>query len=445
MPNFREKLRLLIAEHAEEYASKPLIPGIDYLPASGKCVGPDELSMVAEAAADMWLTAGRFATEFEEKFAQWWSLDKCLLVNSGSSANLLAFFSFTSPSLKDKAVLRNAEFITSACCFPSTITPALQYGLHPVFVDVDPMTLNPTVESIRQAIGPKTRAVLLAHTMGNPYRSDHIAQLCKDRGIWFLEDCCDALGAKIGDSPVGSFGDFATCSFYPAHHLTMGEGGAVLTNDRLLHRIALSLRDWGRDCWCPPGATNTCKRRFDWQLGNLPVGYDHKYVYSQVGFNLKTTDFQAAVGLAQLKKLEKFIQKRNANHRYLTRCLQDLGADQYFNLPQATPGTSPSWFGYVLTCREQGMRTPIVKYLERQKIGTRLLFGGNLTKQPMMADIRWSASGSLEHSNKVMNDSFWIGVWPGLGKSHLEYMASKIISAVSDVKPTAKNVVPAAA
>jgi len=415
------------AEHLVK--NRSLVPGIDYLPASGKVVGGEEFQALLQASADMWLTAGRFCDKFEEEFPIRWGMKKSLLVNSGSSANLVAFAALTSPRLKEKALKAGDEMVTVACGFPTTIAPAVQYGIKPVFVDIDVATHNATIENIEAAITSKTKVIMLAHALGNPYRADLVAKIAVKHDLWFVEDCCDALGATIGDQHVGSFADFATCSFYPAHHMTMGEGGAVLTNHANLHKIALSFRDWGRDCWCPPGVSDTCGIRFEWQSGELPKGYDHKYIYSHVGYNLKTTDFQAALGLAQLQKLNGFIEARRRNHAHLSQCLTELGAEKDFILPTATPGTNPSWFGYFLTLRYAGIqaRTKLVQYLEANKIGTRLLFAGNLIKQPAFRNIDHRVVGNLVNTDKVMNDGFWVGVWPGLGREHVEYIASHIV------------------
>lgn len=424
----RNSLDKLATHHSSEVTSPTLIPGTDYLPASGKVVGETEFKNLLHAAADMWLTTGRFAEKFEQEFAKFWGLNKALLVNSGSSANLLAFASLTSDRLKDAALKKGDEMITVACGFPTTVAPAIQYGLTPVFVDVDEATHNATYESIEAAVTSKTKVVMIAHALGNPFRADRVAELCKQKGLYLVEDCCDALGAKIGDKHVGTFGDFATCSFYPAHHMTMGEGGAVLTNRANLYKIAMSFRDWGRDCWCPAGESDTCGKRFDWKLGDLPQGYDHKYIYSHVGYNLKSTDFQAALGLAQLEKVESFIGARQENHRYLTKCLTDLGVDKDFILPVANGGTTPSWFGYFLTFKDgsKDRRKRATQLLEKNKVGTRLLFGGNLTKQPALKNINYRIHEPLTNTDKIMSDGFWVGVWPGLGKPHMEYIAEQI-------------------
>jgi CDP-6-deoxy-D-xylo-4-hexulose-3-dehydrase len=425
----RGRLEELAREYSFALSPRALEPGVDYLPPSGKMVGADEFALLVQAAADLHLTAGRFAAQFEEKLAALWRMKRALLVNSGSSANLLAFATLTSPALGGRAIKRGDEVITAACGFPTTVAPIVQFGSRPVFVDVDLHTQSPTLDSLEAAITPRTKAIMLAHPLGNPFRADEVAELCRKRGLWLVEDCCDALGATIGDQNAGAFGDLATCSFYPAHHLTMGEGGALLTNDIPLHKIALSVRDWGRHCWCAPGDANTCQKRFGWQLGELPKGYDHKYTYSHLGYNLKSTDFQAAAGLAQLDKVEGFIKARRENHESLTDRLKDLGLDREFWLPQATPGTRPSWFGYLLILKESGRRRAVIDFLEANKVGTRLLFGGNLTRQPALEGVDYRVEGTLDSSDKLMNDAFWVGIWPGLGKRHMDYIAKTIATA----------------
>jgi CDP-6-deoxy-D-xylo-4-hexulose-3-dehydrase len=430
-PELRKKFLDLAQNESSSFEPTKLRPGTDYLPASGKVVGVEEFKMALEASMDLWLTAGRFSDQFEEEFPKIWGLTKCLLVNSGSSANLLATATLTSSRLKERALKPGDEFITTACGFPTTIAPAIQAGLKPVFVDVNIETHNAAVESIHNAISEKTKLVMIAHALGNPFRADLVAKTCKEQNIWFVEDCCDALGATIESQHVGSFGDLATCSFYPAHHMTMGEGGAVLMKNAVLHKVAMSFRDWGRDCWCPPGVSNSCGIRFDWKLGELPEGYDHKYIYSHLGYNLKLTDFQAAVGLAQLKKLPLFIKKRQANFTKLTKLLKTLKLEDVFILPEATPNTEPSWFGYFLCLRDGGAerRKKIVSFLEDKKIGTRLLFGGNLTKQPALKDVSFRIEGDLKHTDQIMASGFWVGLWPGLDESCLEYIADTLLEA----------------
>lgn len=429
-PELRRQLQNLAFQNRETLESRKLIPGEDYLPPSGKVVGAREFEFLMQASVDMWLTAGRFADQFEAEFPKIWGLKHSLLVNSGSSANLVAFSALTSPKHREKSLKPGDEFVTTACGFPTTVAPAIQFGMKPIFIDVDLKTQNATYEAIEKAITPKTKLVMIAHSLGNPFRSDQVAKLCKEKGIWFIEDCCDALGAKVGDQHVGTYGNMATCSFYPAHHITMGEGGAVLTNDHQLYKFAMSFRDWGRDCYCPPGVSDTCGVRFNWTLGSLPKGYDHKYIYSHLGYNLKSTDFQAGVGLAQLERLSGFVKKRQENHEYLSQCLKQMGMEQKIILTEATPGTTPSWFGYYLTLRDENRRKDVVQYLEKNKVGTRLLFAGNLIRQPAFKDVAYEISGSLTNTDKIMNDGFWVGVWPGLDRPHMEYIAEAIKKAL---------------
>lgn len=427
---FTQELLTVAQQNKGLIESKRLIPGEDYLPPSGKVVGVREFEYLMQASTDMWLTAGRFADQFEAEFPKVWGLKYSLLVNSGSSANLVAFSALTSPKLRELALKPGDEFITAACGFPTTIAPAIQFGMQPVFIDVDLFTQNALVESIEKAITPKTKLIMLAHSLGNPYRSDLVAKICKEKKIWFIEDCCDALGAKVGDQHVGTYGDLATCSFYPAHHITMGEGGAVLTNNHQLYKLAMSFRDWGRDCYCPPGCENSCNARFDWKLGTLPKGYDHKYIYSHIGYNLKTTDFQAGVGLAQLERLPGFVKKRQQNHDYLDRCLLELGVSEKIHHTKATSGTSPSWFGYFLTLKEENKRRDVVQFLEKNKVGTRLMFAGNLTRQPAFQNVPHRIAEPLTNTDKIMNDGFWVGIWPGLDEPHLNYIADMIGKAI---------------
>ena len=429
LSDLRNELSALADKFGHVVNTKELQSGQDYLPPSGKVVGQSEFANLLQAAADMWLTTGRFADKFEEEFPKLWGLKKCLAVNSGSSANLLAFSSFTSPRLKEKALKKGDFVVTPACGFPTTVAPVIQNGLVPVFIDVELETHNVDVRSVENALSDRTRAVVAAHALGNPFRADQVSELARKNNLWFLEDCCDAFGAKIGGSHVGSFGDIATCSFYPAHHITMGEGGAVLMNNANLYKIALSLRDWGRDCWCPPGKSDTCGIRFDWELGDLPKGYDHKYIYSHIGYNLKTTDFQAAVGLAQLERARGFIEARRKNHAYLTNFLKNLGAEDYLILPKESPGTEASWFGYFVVLREGSneSRRKMITYLEANKVGTRLIFAGNLLKQPAFKNIECKIMGDLPNTNKLMNDGFWVGIWPGLSTDNLEFIGQQII------------------
>jgi len=408
------------------------VPGEQFLPANGKVLDAEDLSQLIEASLDMWLTSGRFSKDFEMKFAQFFGTKYCLLVNSGSSANLVAFSALTSPFFRERALKPGDEFITPACAFPTTVNPALQFGMKPRFIDVDMATHNVTPEAVEAAITPRTKLVMIAHTLGNPYDAEAIAAICKKRGIWFIEDCCDALGAKVNGKNVGTFGDVATCSFYPAHHITMGEGGAVMTNSPSVKKFAESFRDWGRDCYCAPAEEGTCGKRYEWQLGNLPKGYDHKYTYSHIGYNLKVTDMQAAIGLSQLKKLPRFITARNENFRLLTEHLKSNGALEYYEIPEVIKGGTPSWFGYLLTIKNSDLsRKDILKYLSEKKVGTRLLFGGNLLKQPAYINIDHTVYGTLENTDRIMNCSFFVGIWPGLNREMIAYIAQTLLDAVN--------------
>lgn len=427
-----DALRQDIIRLARQYHdARPIpefVPGQTYIPPSGKVLDADDCAHLIDASLDMWLTAGRYATNFEEELAAKFGCRYSKLTVSGSAANLLAFACLTSWKLGDKRLQPGDEVITVAAGFPTTVTPIVQYGCVPVFVDVDVETHNADVDLIEAAINEKTKAVMLAHSLGNPFDVARVSALCKQHGLYLIEDCCDAFGAYVGDKHVGTFGDIATLSFYPAHHITMGEGGAVLMNNPLLAKIVESFRDWGRDCYCMPGVDNTCNKRFGWKLGDLPKGYDHKYTYSHIGYNLKVSDMQAAVGLSQLAKLDHFVARRRENFIGLEQRLRAKGLQEFFHLPRPTPGTDPSWFGYLLTVRDgAGIdRNVLTKTLEEHKVGTRLLFAGNLTKQPAFRDVNYRIHGKLTNTDKIMNDSFWIGVWPGLGDAHLDYMVDTI-------------------
>jgi CDP-6-deoxy-D-xylo-4-hexulose-3-dehydrase len=416
-----------VGEFAEiTYAKKPFIPGETLVPVTGKVLGAEEMQNMVDASLDAWLTTGRFNALFEERLAKYLGVKHALTVNSGSSANLVAFSALTSPKLGKRAIQKGDEVIGVAAGFPTTVNPILQFGAVPVFIDVDLDTHNIDASKIEEAISPKTKAIMLAHSLGNPFNLDVVTALCKKYNLWLIEDCCDALGATYNGQLVGTFGDLATLSFYPAHHITMGEGGAVLTNNSELKLIAESFRDWGRDCYCPPGKDNTCNKRFCWKLGNLPEGYDHKYTYSHLGYNLKITDMQAACALAQIDRLDDFIAIRKANFKYLKERLTSCQA--FLHLPQATPGSDPSWFGFPLVLKESSgiQRVDLLKYLDDNKIGTRLLFAGNLVRQPYMLGRNFRISGELVNTDIVMNQTFWIGVYPGLTKEHLDYVVSKL-------------------
>ena len=429
------ELRSQILELSSQYfdaamTKEPFVAGKTYIPVSTKVLDASDLRHLMEASLDLWLTAGRFAREFEKRLPTFFSRSTgALLVNSGSSANLVAISALGAqmlPSLKLKPLQAGDEVITAAAGFPTTVNPIIQNGWTPVFIDVDPHTLNPTLEAVQEARSPRTRAVVLAHTLGNTYRADLIAEWCRKEGLYLIEDCCDAFGATIGDQPVGSFGDLATLSFYPAHHITTGEGGAVLAKKVAMKPIIESFRDWGRDCWCAPGCDNTCLKRYDWQLGELPEGFDHKYTYSHIGYNLKSGDIQAAIGLAQLNRLESFVELRRHNWKYLKQGLSDL--EEFFILPKATEHSDPSWFGFAITVKKSGPKTrnEIVQALNEMKIATRLLFGGNLLRQPAFAGTPRRVHGELTNTDIVMNDTFWIGVWPGLSIPMLDYMIESL-------------------
>jgi CDP-6-deoxy-D-xylo-4-hexulose-3-dehydrase len=412
----------------EAHAWAKPVPGSTTIPPSGKVMAAGDLVNLVDASLDLWLTAGRFHNRFELKFAKRVGAERSLLTVSGSSANLLAFTSLTSPKLGERRILPGSEVITVAAGFPTTVAPIIQNRCVPVFVDVDLETHNVDVSLLERALSSKTRAIMIAHTLGNPFNLREVTNFAKQHDLDLIEDCCDALGATYEGRQVGSFGRLATVSFYPAHHITMGEGGCIFSNDLDLMRIVESFRDWGRDCWCAPGKDNTCRRRFCWQLGDLPEGYDHKYIYSHVGYNMKATDMQAAVGLSQLDKLDDFIAKRRRNHAALSAMLRQRGLEEFFHLPKATPGSEPSWFGYLLTVRD-GMpftRNQITRGLEDAKIGTRLMFAGNLIKQPAFADVEYRVASDLGVTDKIMHDSFWIGIWPGLSDEHLTYMADNL-------------------
>lgn len=415
-------LELVGQYYAEAFPAREFVPGETPVPVSGRVFDATELQYLVDAGLDFWLTTGRFAAQFEQEFAQVFGLRHAMLVNSGSSANLVALSCLTSPTLGDRALRPGDEVITVATGFPTTVNPIIQNQLVPVFVDVNVPTYDVDVSQLESAVGGRTRAVMLAHTLGNPFDLSAVTEFARKHDLWLIEDCCDAVGATYEGKHVGSFGDLATVSFYPAHHITMGEGGCVLTANSRLKKLAESFRDWGRDCWCEPGKDNTCGKRFDWQLGGLPHGYDHKYTYSHIGYNLKLTDMQAAVGVAQLQKLPSFIETRNRNFQTLYEGLQDL--EEFFILPQATPRSAPSWFGFPLAVRRQApfTRDQVVRHLEANRIGTRLLFGGNLVRQPAYRDVARRVIGDLPNSDFVMNQVFWVGVYPGLSNELMQFI-----------------------
>lgn len=423
MKNIDHKLKKSLEGIIQNNISKKIIPGKDYIPVTGKVLDNNDIISGVDATLDCWLTSGRYSKEFELNLASYIGAKSSIIVNSGSSANLTAFYALTSPSLGSRAIKKGDEIITVAAGFPTTINPLIQFGCVPVFVDISIPTYNIDVDNIESAISKKTKAIIIAHALGNPFNLEKVCEIAKKYNLWLIEDDCDSLGATYNNKKTGSFGDLATLSFYPAHHITMGEGGAVLINNRRLKMPALSFRDWGRDCFCDTGFDNTCKKRFEWKLGDLPEGYDHKYIYSHIGFNLKVTDMQAAIGLSQLSKIDSFVFKRRENHKILYNLFKQY--EEHFILPEPTSNSKPSWFGFMLTFRQEKLRNSFVRFLEENKIGTRLFFGGNLTKQPAYRSINKRIVGSMKNTDKVMNDSFWLGVWPGLNKDHLNYIVEK--------------------
>jgi CDP-4-dehydro-6-deoxyglucose reductase, E1 len=424
----RERIRASVREYfAEAFPDRPFVPGETLVPVSGRVFDAEELELLVDSALDFWLTTGRFAAEFENKFSKFFGLRGCTLVNSGSSANLVALSALTSPKLGDRRLRPGDEVITVAAGFPTTVNPIIQCGLVPVFVDVLVPTYNVDAAALEAAYSPRTRAVMLAHTLGNPFDLGAVTAFVKKHDLWLVEDCCDAVGSKYDGRLVGTFGDQSTVSFYPAHHITMGEGGCVLTNTPLLKTLAESFRDWGRDCWCDPGKENTCGKRFDWELGGLPHGYDHKYCYSHIGYNLKATDMQAAVGVAQLRKLPRFVEARKQNFATLRAALAHL--EEFFVLPEATAKSDPSWFGFPLMVRENApmTRDELVRYLNNdKKVATRNLFGGNLVRQPAYSEVKHRVVGELRNADAVMNRVFWVGVYPGLTGAMLDYIAESL-------------------
>ena len=408
-----------------ENEKNDFVPGESYIPYAGRVYDEKEIISLVDSALDFWLTAGRYANQFEIEFAEFLGVKHCLLTNSGSSANLLAVSALTSPKLGENRVKPGDEIITVAAAFPTTVNPIIQNNLIPVFVDVNLGTYNIQADKIENAISDKTRAIFIAHTLGNPFDLQTVMEIAEKYDLWVIEDNCDALGSKYKEQYTGTFGHISTFSFYPPHHMTMGEGGALVTNDTKLKRLIESFRDWGRDCWCESGCDNSCDNRFGWKLGELPFGYDHKYIYSHIGYNLKLTDMQAAIGVEQLKKLPSFIESRKRNFRMLYDGLKKY--DDYFILPEIEAEAEPSWFGFLLTVREDAgfTKDDIVKYLEENKIATRMLFAGNITKHPCFEGVEYQVCGDLENTDRVMNDTFWIGVYPGLTDEMIKYMLMK--------------------
>lgn len=424
--NLREQISQLVAQYANEALSpKPFVAGTSVVPPSGKVIGAKELQLMVEASLDGWLTTGRFNDAFEKKLGEFIGVPHVLTTTSGSSANLLALTALTSPKLGERALKPGDEVITVAAGFPTTVNPAIQNGLIPVFVDVDIPTYNIDASLIEAAVTEKSKAIMIAHTLGNAFNLSEVRRIADKYNLWLIEDCCDALGTTYEGQMVGTFGDIGTVSFYPAHHITMGEGGAVFTRSGELKKIIESFRDWGRDCYCAPGCDNTCGKRFGQQLGSLPQGYDHKYTYSHLGYNLKITDMQAACGLAQLERVEEFVEQRKANFSYLKQGLQSC--TEFLELPEATEKSDSSWFGFPITLKETSgvNRVELVKFLDEAKIGTRLLFAGNLIRQPYFANVKYRVVGELTNTDRIMNQTFWIGIYPGLTTEHLDYVVSK--------------------
>jgi CDP-6-deoxy-D-xylo-4-hexulose-3-dehydrase len=418
----REQILNLVVQYAEAQWQEPeFVPGEMPVRVSGRVFDADDVMTLVDSSLDFWLTAGRYAEQFERELAQFMGMRNALLVNSGSSANLVALSALTSPKLGEQRLQPGDEMITVAAGFPTTVNPAVQYGLVPVFLDVELGTYDVDITLLEEAITDKTRLIMMAHTLGNPFNLDAVMEVAKRHNLYVIEDNCDALGSTYNGKLTGTFGHFSTLSFYPAHHMTMGEGGAVLTNKPALKKLAESFRDWGRDCWCPPGVDNTCGKRFEWDLGELPYGYDHKYIYSHIGYNLKVTDMQAAVGVAQLKKVPGFIQARKDNFAYLKAGLADL--EHVLILPEATPNSDPSWFGFPITLREDYpvKQVDFMRYLNERGIHTRQIFAGNLIRQPAYQGVPYRIIGDLKNTDTIMNRAFWVGVYPGLTRAHLDY------------------------
>jgi len=425
--DLRAQIGELVAQyHTLAFAPRNFVPGQSAVPVSGKVFDAEELQLLVESSLDFWLTTGRFAAQFERGLAAQFGMRNAMLVNSGSSANLVALSALTSPQLGVDRLQPGDEVITVAAGFPTTVNPIIHNQLVPVFVDVTLPTYNIDINQLEAAYSDRTRAIMVAHTLGNPFDLAAVTAFAKQHDLWLIEDCCDALGATYNGRHVGTFGDLATVSFYPAHHITLGEGGATLTNKPLLKTLVESFRDWGRDCWCEPGKDNTCGKRFDWQLGDLPYGYDHKYTYSHIGYNLKLTDMQAAVGVAQLKKLPGFIEARRHNFARLYAGLKPL--EDHLILPEATPNSNPSWFGFPITIRDAApfTRSELIRFLDARKIGTRLLFAGNLLRQPAYKTIQHRVVGDLRHADQITNNTFWIGVYPGLSAPMIDYVIDSL-------------------
>ena len=429
----KQILALTRTYYAAKWPQEEFRPMQSAAPVSGRVFDAEELETLVDSCLDFWLTTGRYARTFEREFARWMGVQYAILVNSGSSANLLAMTSLTDELLGQRRLQPGDEVITLAAGFPTTVNPIIQNGCIPVFVDVEMGTYNVDVNELEKAISARTKAIILAHTLGNPFDVERVLSFAEKHGLWLIEDCCDAVGATYRGKNVGTFGDLATASFYPAHHITMGEGGAVLVDNPEIKKIAESFRDWGRDCWCNPGKDDTCKNRFKWQLGELPLGYDHKYTYSRIGYNLKLTDMQAAVGVAQLKKLPQFVETRRRNFQLLLEGFKDL--EQYFILPEPTPGSEPSWFGFPLAVRPNApfTRESLIEYLNIHKIGTRLLFAGNLTRQPAYLKSQFRVVGDLKNTDCVMNHVFWLGVYPGLTPAMIEFVIETVHTFISSV------------